>query len=169
MLPVCDDFMILSSFEKVLLPETNERNYEQLRFNLVNLGCKVIEFRVSYGEVSERVAKTENLYFITNGQLYDALLLGKKYNQAAILYNAGHKMSVSDTEVGREMWTCNFYNSLTCGDFKIALAKYLSIKNGQENLWAITIEKLHIPTKLESLLRLKNKQGLAQAEWVKLC
>ena len=169
LLPVNENFIVLSSFRRELLPETNADNHEQLRFNLANLGHNVIELRASYKITPKNAAQTEKLVFIRNGQLYDGLLLGKKYNQPALLYKTSDKISVLDTNIGRELWTYSFCNSVTAGDFRSAFTEYLSIKYGHQILSEVVVKKLHIPTKLESLLRLKNKQGLAQAEWIELC
>jgi hypothetical protein len=168
LLPVSTNFIVLSSYHNELAPDINGRNHEQLRFNLVNLGYSIIELRASYRIVSAIAVQAEKIFFVRTGQLYEELLLGKKYNQAALLYKTADKISVLDTDVGRELWTYNFCNYVTADDFKIVFTEYLFIKNGGQNISDVVIEKLHIPTKLESLLRLKNKQPLAQTEWIEL-
>lgn len=173
LLPVSSggNFCIVSAWHQGKTQDTNRMAHEQLKANVKNLDSGFVELRCTfvYTKNGREQTSEEKTLFVTSPNLHDMLLLGSRNSQVSILYRDKTRFELLETKVGRVLSPFAFNENNLVEDFTIAYAAYiLSRNNDIEELRSLSIEKLHIPTQLDSLLRLKDKEGLAEAEWRKL-
>ena len=170
-LPLSDNFGIVSAWVHKKTDNVNRLNHEQLRNNLKNLDFGFIELRacVRYVNEDREQIYEEKLFLIPKANLYELMLLGAKYQQPAVIYKERVSLNVLDTNVGRVLSSFPFRADHQIEDLKSAYIGYVESRNNQiTGILHTALEKLHIPTRTESLLRLKGKQGVATAEWIEL-
>ncbi|MBL0310150.1 MAG: hypothetical protein IPP77_10870 [Bacteroidetes bacterium] len=166
-----DNFCIVSAYLHEKTAEVNQLSHSQLKTKLINLGYGFIELRSNYNYFHNGIQNqsTDKFLFIRKANLHDMMLLAEKYGQSCVLYKREEVLEVLDSRVGRVLSIFVFRNGNVSDDFKTAYTDYLTNRNKfNDSVDLTSLEKLHIPTSLESMLRLKNKQGLATAEWIEL-
>lgn len=165
------NFCIVSAWHQGKTPDSNRIAHEQLKANVKNLDSGFVELRCIFVFTKNGKEQTseEKSLFVTAPNLHDMLLLGSKNLQVSILYRDKTRFELLDTNVGRVLSPFALSENNLVEDFTIAYAAYILSRNKDiEELKSLSIEKLHIPTQLDSLFRLKDKEGLAEAEWRKL-
>jgi hypothetical protein len=160
---------ILSSWMDESSIETNRISYAQLKLNLNNLDYIFTELKCQYRCLMDSAEiKEEYTLLVSNSNLYDIILLGAKYKQRAIIHKDGAAINIMDTVVGRIL--SSYKNDSTNMNFWLSIyAKFLGCKydlHGEVKI--VSLEKLHIPTRTESLLEIKSKEGLAATRWVSI-
>ena len=170
-LPLSDNFGVVSAWHHEKTEDTNRLNHEQLRNNLKNLDFAIIELRarIRYVNNAREQDYEEGLFFFPKANLYELMLLGAKYEQPAVIYKERACLNVLDTEVGRVLSSFPFRADHNIEDLKSAYIGYVQSRNSQiTSILYVAVEKHNVPTRTESLLRLKEKHGIASAEWVEL-
>jgi hypothetical protein len=94
------------------------------------------------------------------------MLLGIKYNQQAVIHKEKEVVQILDTKVGRVLASLK-WDEGDVSKWVMMYSEYLKCKyEAFSELEIVSLEKLLIPTRTDSLLRHKNKQGLAATRWV---
>jgi len=159
----------ISAWLQSLADDTNMMAHRQLKANLSNLSYVFTEVKCHYkcSSLSAELNKEYTL-LVPDTNLYDIMLLGAKYKQKAIINKDGSTINIMDTDVGRILASIKYDG----GDIKywvMIYAEYIRCKYGMDSkIEIVSLEKLHIPMRTESLLRSKEKEGLAATRWVSL-
>ncbi len=162
-------FSIVSSFNKDCTSDNNRMAHESIKANLRNLNYVFVELKCHY-RCPPKIAKLNEEYtlLVPNANLYDIMLLGEKYYQKAVINKDGSTINIMDAEVGRILSSIKYDE----GDIKKWVAfytEYLMHKYCIDSkIEIVSIEKLQVPTRTDSLLSYKNKEGLAATRWVSI-
>lgn len=158
-----NDFGIISGWHQEKPFEVNELSHQQLKTNLRNLGYGFIELNCTFQLSNSEGPGDERTLFIPEVGLYELLLLGIRYGQAAVLFKDKQRFELLDTSVGRVLSSF----SIDCSDLEAAYSKYLQFRTTYDII-ALTFEELYIPTLADSLRKKQAGSGLATTKWVKL-
>ncbi|MBL0309216.1 MAG: hypothetical protein IPP77_05930 [Bacteroidetes bacterium] len=164
-------FCVVSAWRGEQSDEVNGTQHEDLRIRLKDLHLSIIELRCTYFYLNhgQPMGAEEKSFFVPKADLYEIMLIAEKYQQTSILYKREGRIEIVQVKVGRVLHTIPLREEYQTENFRTAYIHYVLSRN--QNVGEITdinIAKLHLPTRLESLLRLKNKEDLSATEWMEL-
>ena len=161
-------FVILSAWQQEASADTNKIAHEQLKAGVTNLGCTYTEVQVHFSNQSSEELQSEKALLVPGSNLYDMMLLAKKYGQTSIISRSAGTIDVLDTDVGRILSSFKI-KTLRFADVISAYTQYLQSRHPNQTDIAInSFQVRHIPTRSESLLRLKDRESLSSAVWIDL-
>jgi hypothetical protein len=112
--------------------------------------------------------QSEKALLVHGSNLYDMMLLAKKYGQTSIINKSAGTVDILDTDVCRILYSFKI-ETLRFADVISSYTSYLQSRH--PNLTDITISSFQIrriPTRTESLLRLKGGESISSAVWIDL-
>ena len=96
------------------------------------------------------------------------MFLGLKYEQPTLIHHENDRFEVLYTNVGRFYFQINTQTDLRTDLQKVFINYLLSRNQRAAEIECVSLEVHHIPSGLEALEHLRDKQGLPAARWVTL-
>ena len=160
------NFSIVSAWHDNKTVDSNRIAHRQLEDNFKNLGYWYTETSYTYSQGEEE--KEGRAFIVKNSNLHEMMFLGLKYEQTTLIYHDKDRFEVLDTKVGRVYFQINAQINLVSDLQKVFINYLFSRNSNAEEIKSVSLDVRHIPSGLEALEHLRDKQGLPAARWVTL-
>ena len=169
-----ESFGVVSAYKSELSLTENKQRHEQLRKDIKKL-YGYIELKSGYTYFKDELEKQieEQSFFVPKIKFNDLISLGIKYEQETVIYKDENQFILINPKTKQiyKDFNKDKNKSITFNPevLKHSWSQFVKSKN-KNNIqpFAFTLKEEHIPSRLDSIIALGNKTGLAKVTYIDL-
>lgn len=176
-----DTFAVISPYRGSNTPDENKKLMSKLKSDIRGLGLGFIEQKSGYTYTNPATGEDgtvdEMSLFIPKITYAQAKKLGIEYKQETIIFKDSERFVLIDPQKGSVELKFKMSDDNTTFDpsvLKYAFSQLVKANQNSAKKYAFNVDEnfnvfeLVPPTRTESYMALKSKQGLVKAKWVKI-